>query len=48
MRSPAIADHIAGAMPNARHVTLTDCGHFSYLECPADVRRAIDAFYGRK
>ena len=48
MRSPAIADHIAGAMPNARHVTLTDCGHFSYLECPADVRRAIDEFYRRK
>lgn len=27
-----IAEHIAGAMPNARLVTLRDCGHFTYLE----------------
>jgi proline iminopeptidase len=40
-----IADHIAGAIPNARLVMVTDCGHFGYLECPADVGRAIDDFF---
>jgi proline iminopeptidase len=36
-----IARHIADALPNARLVTLSGCGHFAYLECPDDVRRAI-------
>lgn len=40
----ATAEHITHAMPNARMVTLKDCGHFSYLECPAAVREQIDAF----
>ena len=40
-----IAAHIAQAIPNARLVTLKDCGHFSYLECPADVRTAVDQFF---
>jgi proline iminopeptidase len=35
---------IARAIPGARFVLLSDCGHFSYLECPDDVRREIDAF----
>lgn len=39
-----IAAHIAAAMPDARLVTLRDCGHFSYLECPDAVRQAIDGF----
>lgn len=39
-----IAAHIASAMPDARLVTLRDCGHFSYLECPDAVRQAIDGF----
>jgi len=34
----ATAAHITQAMPNAHMVTLKDCGHFSYLECPAAVR----------
>jgi proline iminopeptidase len=38
---PDIAEHIAGAIPNARLVTLKNCGHFSYMECPADVRAAL-------
>jgi proline iminopeptidase len=42
-----ISQHIAKAMPTARLVTLKDCGHFSYLECPADVRRALDDFLRR-
>ena len=33
------------AMPAARYVTMKDCGHFAYLECPAAVRQEIDAFF---
>jgi proline iminopeptidase len=43
----AIAQHIAGAIPNARLVTLRNCGHFAYLECAGDARRAIDDFFRR-
>jgi pimeloyl-ACP methyl ester carboxylesterase len=39
-----IAAHIAQAMPNARLVTLKNCGHFAYMECAADVRSTIDSF----
>jgi proline iminopeptidase len=39
------AVHITQAMPEARMVTLKDCGHFAYLECPVDVREQIDAFF---
>ena len=35
------AAHIAGAIPGARLLELEECGHFSYLECPDAVRRAI-------
>jgi len=41
----AIAAHITQAIPNARMVTLKDCGHFSYLERPVAVRERIDAFF---
>lgn len=41
-----IATHIAHAIPNARLATLKGCGHFAYLECPSDVRAAIDGFMG--
>jgi pimeloyl-ACP methyl ester carboxylesterase len=26
-------------------VTLKDCGHFTYLECPVAVRKQIDVFF---
>ncbi len=39
-----IAAHIAGALRDARLVTFKDCGHFTYLECPDDVRRAFTEF----
>lgn len=42
-----IAAHIARAIPNAQWVTLRNCGHFAYLECPADVRSTLDQFFGR-
>ena len=37
--------HIAAAIPGARLVTLKDCGHFSYLECPDQVGRVISEFF---
>lgn len=40
----AIGEHIAQAMPGATLVTLESCGHFSYLECAPQVKRAIDGF----
>ena len=42
---PEIAAHIAAAIPNARLVTIKNCGHFAYLECAGDVRRAFNDFF---
>ena len=42
------AEHITQAIPNARLITLKDCGHFSYLECPLAMRQQIDAFFRSK
>jgi proline iminopeptidase len=39
--------HITRAIPGARMVTFQSCGHFSYLECPSDVRRALSDFFDR-
>src|SRR4029450_1819994 len=39
------AEHIAEALPAARLVTMKECGHFAYLECPEPVRKEIDAFF---
>jgi len=41
------AERIARAIPNAELVTIKDCGHFPFLECAAEVRRAFNAFFGR-
>ena len=41
-----IATHIARAIPKARLVAVKDCGHFAYLECPAEVRAALNDFFG--
>lgn len=38
-------DHIARAIPNAVLVTISDCGHFTFLECPDQVRNALDSFF---
>lgn len=40
-----VAAHIADSMPNARFVTMKDCGHFAYLECPGAARKEIDGFF---
>jgi proline iminopeptidase len=42
---PFAAEHIAQAIPLARLVTLQNCGHFPYLECPAPLREQVDAFF---
>ncbi len=42
-----VAEHIAQALPNATLVTIKDCGHFSYLERPGDVRSALNDFFQR-
>jgi proline iminopeptidase len=39
------AVHVAEAIPAARFVLLNDCGHFSYLECPDEVRKEILDFF---
>ena len=44
---PAIAEHIVSAAPHARLVTLAGCGHFSYMECPGAVHRAVDDAFAR-
>ena len=43
----AVAENIARAIPNARLVTIQDCGHFAFLERADEVRRAIDDFFRR-
>jgi proline iminopeptidase len=40
-----VAGHIAQALPNARLVTMKDCGHFAFLECPDAVRNALRNFF---
>jgi proline iminopeptidase len=42
-----MAVHIARAIPNARLVTLKNCGHFAYLECAGDVRNAFNDYFRR-
>jgi proline iminopeptidase len=39
-----ISEHIVRALPQARMVTLENCGHFAYLECPAAVRAVLEEF----
>lgn len=43
-----VAGHIAQALPNARLVTMKDCGHFAFLECPDTVRNALLEFFKRR
>jgi proline iminopeptidase len=42
-----VARNIAEAMPSAELVTIRDCAHFSYLECPGEVRAALQQFLQR-
>jgi proline iminopeptidase len=40
-----VVAHISDAIPNAQLVTMKNCGHFAYLECPAEVRKALVGFF---
>lgn len=42
-----VGEHVAGAIPGATLVTIKECGHFSFLECPDEVRSALNAFFRR-
>jgi proline iminopeptidase len=42
---PATAEHIAQAIPNARLITLKGCGHFTFMECPAETHKQFDGFF---
>ena len=39
-----ISEHLVEALPQSRLVTLEDCGHFAYLECPDAVRATLQDF----
>lgn len=39
-------EHIADAIPGAKLVVLSECGHFPYLERPDELRKAIVEFLG--
>jgi proline iminopeptidase len=41
-----VAEQIADAIPGARLHVLPRCGHFSYLEAPDEVRRALTELFG--
>jgi proline iminopeptidase len=40
-----VADNIARAIPKATLVTVRNCGHFAYLECADEVRKAFSDFF---
>ena len=42
-----MAERLSRAIPDAQIVTLTDCGHFAYLECPSEVGNALRDFFRR-
>ena len=42
-----IATQLAKEIPKATLVTIPNCGHFSYLECEAAVRNALNDFFKR-
>lgn len=40
-----VAEYIARGLPNAELITIKDCGHFAFLECPGEVRTALNDFF---
>jgi proline iminopeptidase len=40
-----VSTHVAEAIPGARFALVKECGHFSYLERPDDLRKEIDDFF---
>ena len=43
----ACAENIARAIPGAKYVLLTDCGHFAYLEQTTETLKVIRDFFSR-
>ena len=43
---PQVPEHIANAIPGALLITTRNCGHFGYMECAADVHKAVADFLG--
>ena len=41
---PACADDIASGVAGAQKLLIEDCGHFTFVEKPAELRAAIEAF----
>jgi proline iminopeptidase len=41
------AAHIADAIPGAHPVVVPNCGHFSYIERPDEVRQALSEFFAK-
>jgi proline iminopeptidase len=39
-----IAEHAAAAMPSAELRVIDGCGHFSFMECPGELRAALEKF----
>lgn len=47
MIPPALAREVAGAIPGARYEEVPGCGHFGYLERPAEVNELLLKFFAR-
>jgi proline iminopeptidase len=41
------AERIGGAIPGAQLGIFKDCGHFAFLECPGELRNALNSFFAR-
>ena len=39
-----VSEHIVRAIPGAKLVVIEGCGHFAYLECAGEVRKALSDF----
>jgi proline iminopeptidase len=39
-----VAEQIGRAIPGSKLVTVSECGHFAYLECADEIRPALDDF----
>jgi pimeloyl-ACP methyl ester carboxylesterase len=44
MTPPKLSEEIAAGIPGARLVVITDCGHLTTLERPAEVNAALVAW----
>jgi pimeloyl-ACP methyl ester carboxylesterase len=45
MTPPYLAREVAEAIPEARYEEIEGCGHFGYLERPAEVNKLLVEFF---